>query len=371
MRRFIGLDLHKGYVHGYVWEPNKEGRHFRFPNSSEGWSSFVEKRLRPTDWVAMEMTGNAFQAYDMISPHADKVLLANSNELKRLGSGRHTDKVDAKRLAQMMAVGSLPTVWIPPEQVREMRELCNHRERLVRDRTRLKNRVKSVLQRNGIALPRNADPVKWLKEQYDPENLPESAKLILADSLELIEHVSQRIEAVDKEINRRAASNESVKILMSLPGVGPVIASAVWAIIGDAARFDTSKQITRYAGLDPSVYQSGHTNVHGKISKNGSPLLRKLLVQAAYQHIRTAKGPLVEFYRRRKRYISSKAAAVALARKILIIAWRMLQSGELYKDINTSRYAKKLNELEKFADSSPHPYDEILDGFKKGGNAAA
>lgn len=83
MRRFIGLDLHRDYVHAYAWAPGEKGRHFRFPNAPEAWSRFIREQLDQDTWVAMEVTGNAFEVYDLLSPHAGKVLVANPLELKR------------------------------------------------------------------------------------------------------------------------------------------------------------------------------------------------------------------------------------------------------------------------------------------------
>jgi len=82
--------------------------------------------------------------------------------MKRLGSGRHTDRVDAERLAKMLALGTLPVVWVPPKDVREMRALLSFREQLVKQRTQCQNGAKAVLRRNGHAVERNQDVRTWL-----------------------------------------------------------------------------------------------------------------------------------------------------------------------------------------------------------------
>ena len=118
MPRYIGLDLHARYIHGCEWKPeaadgHKE-QHFRFPNTPDGWAQLLPQ-LDRTCWVALEVTGSAFEVHDVLSPHVARLLLANPVDLKRLGSGRHTDRVDAARLAKMLAVGTIPTVWVPPQ----------------------------------------------------------------------------------------------------------------------------------------------------------------------------------------------------------------------------------------------------------------
>ena len=119
MPRYLGLDLHQQYVHGCEWSPDvppkHRERHFRFPTTPEGWAQLIAQ-LGAECRVALEVTGSAFEIYDRLSPHADQVLLANPLELKRLGSGRHTDRVDAARLAKMLALAGSkprsPRVWL-------------------------------------------------------------------------------------------------------------------------------------------------------------------------------------------------------------------------------------------------------------------
>src|SRR5690606_10327445 len=106
---------------------------------------------------------------------------------------------------------------------------------------------------------------------------------------------------------------------------------AIWAALGDPRRFHTPKQVARYAGLDPSVHQSGETYFHGKISKNGNPLLRTYLIEAAHILARFDVGPLGQFYHRTCRQLGHKRAVVARARKLLTVAWRMLLTGEPYR----------------------------------------
>ena len=155
MPRYIGLDLHKAYVVGCELRPDREPgqqeKHFRCPTTAAGWSE-VFTHLGDDCMVAIEVTGNAFEDYDLLLRHAQCVLVANPLEMKRLGSGKHTDKVDSARLAKMLALGTLPTVWVPPQPVREVRRLLGARERLMSMRTATINQAKAVVRRHGIAV---------------------------------------------------------------------------------------------------------------------------------------------------------------------------------------------------------------------------
>ncbi len=354
MPRYIGLDLHKYYIHGCEWMPDapeqKHERHFRVPNTPEGWKALCAQ-LDRTCWIALEVTGSAFEAHDRLSPHAARVLLANAHALKRLGSGRHTDRVDAARLAQMLALGSLPTVWVPPPPLRDVRRLLQYRERLTSARRRSINQAKAVLARHGVLLPVRAD-VTRAAARTDLAAVPPADRAILASTLRQLALLDAEIQTLESEIATRAAATPAVPLLLTITNVGLIAATALWAILGDPHRFAHPKQLTRYVGLDPSIFQSGEQHRHGRISKNGSSLLRTVLVEAALGLARHDTGPLGQFYARKRAQIGHKKALIALARKLLIVAWRMLLTGEVYRAAKPRSVARKHRMLQRHTD---HP----------------
>ena len=139
----------------------------------------------------------------------------------------------------------------------------------------------------------------------------------------------------------------AVQVLLTITGVGLIVAAATWAIVGDPHRFTRAKQVARYAGLDPSVMQSGEQHRQGRISKAGSPLLRTLLVEAAHSLAQWDSGPLGQFYARKARQVGARKAMIALARKLLIVAWRMLLTGEVYRAAKATAVARKQRELQR------------------------
>jgi transposase len=345
------LDLHADYIHGCEWTPDatddQKERHFQFPTTQKGWSRLINQ-LNADCWVALEVPGDAFDLYDMLSPHAGQVLLANPIGLKRLGSGRHTDRVDAARLAKMLAVGTVPTVWVPPHQVREMRRLLHYRDRLGRTRRRFVLQAKAILRNRGHRLSRHDDLQSWVT----PAQLhafSATDQVLLRSTLRQIGALEEEIATLETEIAAHATTVPAVSLLMTLPGMGMIIATATWATLGDAGRFATAKSVTRYVGLDPSVVQSGDQHRQGRISKNGSRFLRTLLVEAANTVAHHDKGPLGQFYQHMRERRGHKKAVVALARKLLIIAWRMLQTGEVYRNANPAAVARKHRDLRKMA----------------------
>lgn len=350
MVRYTGLDLHKDYIHGFEWIPGQaKGRHFRFGNSREMWEQFIRQHVDRNCAVAFEVTANAFQVYDWLVPHAGQVVLANPVELKRLGSGRHTDRVDAERLAKMLALGTVPAVWVPPQPVREMRVLLRYRNQLVRERTRHQNQVRAALRRNGYGVPKGGDVRVWLRRHGEKVALPAGDHAILDSALRMLDAVDREISGLEAEIAARAAEVPEVRLLLSIPGLGVLAAAMIWARIGDPTRFPNGKAVGRYAGLDPAVDQSGQRDRRGRISKNGPADLRSILVQAAYQVGRHDTGPLGQYYRRKEKQMGRKRAVVALARKLLVVAWKLLLTGELYRGTNQQLYARKLRLLDRKA----------------------
>ncbi|HEY8342882.1 MAG TPA: IS110 family transposase [Calditerricola sp.] len=333
MPRYVGLDLHKAYVHGCEFRPElpsgQQERHFRFPNTPSAWAEFVAQ-LDPDTWVAFEVTGNAFEIYDLLSPHAGKVLPANPVELKRLGSGRHTDRVDAARLAKMAALGTVPVVWVPPQPMRQVRRLLACRERVDKYRRALLNQVRAVCRRHGLQVPQRVSLVRWL-ETVDLSELPAGEQAIVWATLQAAQVLEAQVEALTAEVARHVAAIPEVQRLLSITGVGILTAATVWAKIGDPRRFRGPKQVARYAGLDPSVEQSGERDRRGRITLHGDRLLRRMLIEAAWSVSRHETGALGEFYRRKVRQLGAKQAIVALARKLLIVAWRILLTGEPYR----------------------------------------
>jgi transposase len=332
LRTYWGIDSHRDYLVAYRWAPDtpesQQVRRFRLLMTPRGLEELTTQLDRESR-VALEVSGNAFELYDVLSAYAGQVLVANPLEMRRLGSGRHTDRVDAERLAKMLALGTLPTVWVPPKPVRAIRRLLQYRERLASQRTRLVNQAKAVLRRRGVVLGRG-DPRRALGSA-ELDRWPEEEQSILLSPLRLLGLVEQEIQAVEAEIAARLQDNPGFRHLLTIPGVSLLTAAVIWAAIGDPHRFRSPKQMTRYAGLDPSVFQSGQADRRGHISKNGSRELRRHLVEAAQVIARVDSGPLGAFYRRKAQRIGPKKALVALARKLLIVAWRMLQRGEDYR----------------------------------------
>ena len=325
-KRFIGLDVHKNSITAvFLSQDGTLLARRRFSTSS--LPQFAAS-LSQSDSVALEATSGAYAVASVIKRHTPNVHLCHPAVTRLVATNRFkSDKIDAKILADLLRTNYLPEVWMPDEKTQLLRRRLSHRASLVKMRTQTKNRIHSILRRNLIN-HRFSDlfgraGLAFLKDLQ----LPEDERWQLDRELELLETLNQQIEATDREIAKLVWSDERVRLLMTIPGIDYVTASAVVAAIGDAKRFASGKKVASYFGLCPSLYESGERSYKGRITKHGRGMVRWLLVQAAWIAVRRA-GPLRAFYRRVSARRGKQVAIVGVARKLAVLCWRMLMSGE-------------------------------------------
>ncbi|WP_324670433.1 IS110 family RNA-guided transposase [Geochorda subterranea] len=291
--------------------------------------------------------------------------------MRRLGSRkRKTDHDDAKLWAERLALGTLPGVWVPPKPLRELGALVNLRRRLVEQRARWKNQIRSLLQRYGYRAPRNLwQARRHLKALWELDLSP-ADRVALAVALEQLRSTNVHLRALEREIGQRVKDYPPVRLLLSLPGFNVITAATYYAYIGDPFRFPTDKHVASYTGLVPRVYQSGTTDRRGSITKEGPAVLRWTLVEAASSVARHGPPALRAFYQRLRAKKGHQVAVVALAAKLARIAWVMWRTGRLLEGIRPELHAAKLSLLDRHAAPYPTAYvlrwlgervDQILD----------
>ena len=347
MAGILALDLHKEYIYGYHERPDGKVRRFRYANGREQWKVLARQHIDSETKVVFEATGGAFALYDILLPLAKEVVVANPLELKRFGSGRHTDKVDVERMARMLALGTVPQVWVPTQKVREVRQLLKYRESLVRQEVAMRNRAKMALLGTGIVLPCGKDPITGLGEAFS--TLPRATQVVVASAMRKSREAEEEAGAILAEIEAMLKDDAMFQAVLSLHGIGRLSAAVVWAAIGDPARFATKKQVTRYVGFDPTVFQSGDVNHNGHISRHGPALVRKYAVEAVGSIVRSGKGPFFEYYQQLRETHGYSKAVVATARKLIIAAWTLMREQRPATEVDQQKYQKKLRKVERGA----------------------
>jgi len=277
--------------------------------------------------------------WELLEPIAEELVLADATQARALAGRRlKTDREDALNIAQLLSAGRLPTSYAPPIEVQILRDLTRHRNGFSRQHARILHRVKSIMNANnrpGPARMRSDGLIRYLKAQ-GPKLPARHVEMLwqCVDGLALTERQMAQAERVIGELVRRDSFHEVYGILTSFPGVAQLTAATVIAEVGDFKRFTDRKSIGRYAGLNPRVYASGGKQRIGHIAKTGSADLRWILQQAAWTAIRYDQHVRGVFLRIAKRS-GRKAAAVAIARKLLTRMWVAVNKGEPYRTPGT------------------------------------
>jgi transposase len=247
---------------------------------------------------------------------------------------RKTDRDDALRLAQMSAMGQMPTVTIPSRNVRQWRALIRYRHHLVRRRTQIRNRIRAMFDREGLILPRGKScwttaGISMLREwsrRLDETPDDELWRGELSCELHALQMAEQLLAQVETKLDKLAQANSQCRLLRSIPGVGPRLAEIVVAVVGDPQRFRKGKEVAAYAGLTPRQYQSGNCDRQGRISCQGNSLLRSLLVEVSWVGLQYNPWMRSVYEQvRRGSPARKKIAIVAVARRLLVRCWAMLR----------------------------------------------
>jgi transposase len=345
--RSIGMDVHRDFCEVAIADGGRARSGGRVATDPEQLELFA-RSLGSDDRVVLEATGNALAIARILESHVAEVVLAHAKQVRAISHARvKTDKVDARMLADLLAAGLIPAVWIGDERVRMMRRLVSRRRGLVKRRTQIKNEIAAVLHRNLKRRPPVSDLFgargrAWLAEQ----DLPVDERLTVEGCLRQLDFLGEELGQVDRVIAEQALADPDVLRLMTIPGIDVTTASTLAAVIGDVRRFPSSRQLVGYLGLHPTIRQSGsHPANHGRVSKEGPAAARHVLVEAAWSAAKSP-GPLRAFAQRTASRRGRNVATVAVARKLAVLAWHLLTGGEDYAFARPALVARKVRALE-------------------------
>ena len=270
---------------------------------------------------------------EALERHGLTVKLADPGKSKLIASSRlKNDKVDSTILAELLRTDFLPTAYLAPRETRELREFVRGRVFLVRMRTKTKNRIHSIVAKQGLHFSRTdlfgKKGVAWLKSQKLSLVFQEQ----IISLLSIIDLLNEEIKKKDRAIIERTKIDKEARLLMSMPGIGPFTASMIQAEVGTFSRFPSADKLASYAGLVSSSRSSGEKQRFGGITRAVSAYLRSIMVEAAC-HLRPSWGYLFSFYGRIKEKKGNKIARVALARKMLTILWHIQNKKEPFRTL--------------------------------------
>jgi transposase len=328
----IGVDYHPSdqYIAFTDTETGECGERRLNHSDQEAEKFYRELALRGVSVrVGMEATGYSRWFERLLAELGIEIWIGNAAEIKtKRVRKQKTDPNDARLLLRLLLENNFPRIWVPSPGNRDLRQLLWHRHRMVQMRTRIMNQLQALAMNEGQRRKKNL----WSeagRAQLKELPLAPWASRRRQDLLELLDRMNPTIEALTAAVEREAEKWPEVQRLMTHPGVGPLTALAFVLIIGTPERFQCGKQIGSYVGLIPSEDSSAGKQRLGRISKQGSSLLRFLLGEAAQA---AARGDAD--WRRRYVHLAMRRqkniAKVAMARRLAVRLYWMWRNGWEY-----------------------------------------
>ena len=322
-KRYCGLDIHKDFFTGCIMD--KDGnvlREHEFPFSKEAIEHFFKDISSADVEIAIEACGIWRMAYNELSELGYKVRLGHPKKTHDIACKKKTDKVDAKILADLLRTNYFPDVYIPDEEINNLRDISRHKCNLTRLRSKVQVKIKHYLTRIGV---------KYNKSLLLQKNLIDLGKL--DPNLKNLINIYRLLKEEEKEVLGRikqiAKNKRETSLLMSMPGIAEFSSVMILSEVGDIKRFKRAKDLVSYAGLCPGVYQSG-TKERNVRNNAVNKWLKWILYECS------GKASIIEprfknHYYRVKKKNNWQTARRSCARKMMTIIWHMLKNEEPYR----------------------------------------
>jgi transposase len=338
--KILALDLGKYKTVGCDYE-GESGRHqFQSSMTTPTALKKLVQGIKP-DRVVIEVCSIAGWVCDLLREMGIEVQVANTSDdaWRWRKVKQKDDRRDALKAARLSAVNQLREVYIPQIEVREWRALITYRQHLVRRRTKIKNHIRDLLLREGQILARGTKcwsqlglaHLNSLGLPLSEVSLAELWRGELHEELQQLQEIQQRIAVVEEKLNVIGAADARVQLLRTIPGVGPRLAEAIVALLDNPHRFRKASEVSGYIGMVPKRLDSGETERSGHITRQGSRLVRSLLVEVAWAGLRH-NAWVRQTYQRLSggKKARKKIAIVAVGRKLLVKCWAMLRDNSAW-----------------------------------------
>jgi transposase len=352
--KILALDLGKFNTMCCFFDSKTRKPTFLTAPTERGYLSTLFKKHK-VDLVVMEACGPSGWINDVAQSLGLKTLVCSTNEdaWKWSNVKRKTDKDDALKLARMASMKELKAVHMPSEAHREFRSLVKYRKTLDGRINKMKCTIRAWFVNHGIEIDAGDKAWHTGRERINSFRKPlaqcernELWKGELDLELTQMDALSEHLDGVVKKLEAIGKNDPRIQRIRTIPGVGPRTAEILVACIDDPHRFQNGRQVSAYFGLVPRQYQSGETDRNGRITKRGNPLARTILVECAWASLRYnswAKGVYDRICG--KQSTRKKKAAIALARKIAVLAWAMLRDEKDWSPIQMLKVTESFGKV--------------------------
>lgn len=352
MRKYTSLDAHKHYSVAAI--DDERGRSLveaRIDHAPGSVREFLrDSRLEAGTPVAVETIGNYYWIVQEIEDAGMTPLLVHAGKAKkRMGLVNSTDKLSAHGLNMLQRTHALPTVWIPPAALRDLRSLTRTRLVFARQGALFRNRFHAILAKYCLQLDEFSDVfAPGAREELERrlKQLPEWTCLAAREQLDYVDHFAEEVRYFNLKIVEAFDGNDEVDMIDTLPGVGKILAVIIWLEIGDVSRFPRADSLATYAGTTPRLHDSGTKRRLGQVRIDVNRYLKWAFVEAANAcclNRRRGDGPnkhVTALYERVRRKRNHHKAIVAIARHLAEATYWMLTKHEPYVDPQHTKGAR-------------------------------
>ena len=321
MTRHVGVDLHRN---SFVEGVKSQLRGFKLERIEQ-----FKELLRPDDGVAVEATGNTRYFVESIADRPAAVKVLDPRKFKVISeSAQKTDKNDARLIAYFLSKDMIPEIRLKSRNYCEVQSLAHTRDKLVKLRTILKNKVNNILARDGIVVKKESLSSKVGLQRALDAPVHDGSKIELRIIVDQIRSLTAGIADLEREMCERGSQLPGYE---SITGIGATSGSVLLSIIGDIQTFKSPKQLAAYFGIVPRVHESNGISKPGRITKEGSSLGRSVLVLCSWVAIQHSPY-LRAFYERLKARKEAGRAIIATAKKLLSIIYDTLRQEWVFED---------------------------------------
>ena len=348
MKEYIAFDAHKRYT----LAEREDARTGRIRQCRiEHQRGSIRRHLRGCEAhtpVAVEATGNWYWIVEEIEQAGLEPRLVHPRKAKlMMGMINKTDKLDVHGLNRLQRNGTLPTVWIPPGRLRDLRELTRVRMMLSQHRTRLKNRLHATLAKYGLAVGGYSDifcPTARPELEAVLGKLPCQTQWVSRMLLEQLDFQEGQVRRQEERLEGLLEVTPEMELLDALPGVGLILSAVIALEVGDVGRFPDAEHLASYAGTTPRVHASGDKTRHGRLRPDVNRYLKWAFVEAgnsvALNHTRCPDRHVSRLYGRLRSRRGHSKAIGAVARHLAEAAYHVLIRREPYRDPALGRTRK-------------------------------
>ncbi len=339
---YISFDSQKKYTLAIVEDSKGNLLEEKRINHSKGCIRRFLENKPGCDYVAVESIGYWYWIVKEIEEAGKMPLLVNPRKAKlMLGMVNKTDKLDARGICLLQRAGTLPCVWMPPLEIRDIREISRTRMVLCRERTRIKNRILSIIEKYCLGGEFGDIKDKFGKKGKEImknclRELPPNTSEVMEILMKHLEEIEDHIKFLEENIKENFKENEDLKLLMSVPGIGPILGVVILLETGDINRFLRSENYISYSGLSPVVKSSGGKVRYGRMRNDCNRYLKWAYSEAANSIAvncdRKKELYLSQMYKKIKNRKNHSVAIGAVARNIAESVYFILKRKQYYKD---------------------------------------